>query len=437
VIDIGSRLEPFVDEYLVEGMQGLALRLHHPCPREVALRLDAPWEGLCSHYVTVFHDGALFRMYYRGWPDDSGYGTEDSTCLAFSDNGIRWEKPNLGIWDFHGSKENNIVWRGEGAHNFAPFLDGNPAASEDARYKAVAGAPLIAVASADGMRWRKIREEPILTEGAFDSQNTAFWDSEQGQYVCYFREWREEVRHIRRSTSPDFINWSAPEWVDFGAAPVEHLYTNSITPYFRAPHIRLGFPMRFAPGRKVMQDWPNDGLCDGVFMSSRDGLHWERRFMEAFLRPGLEPQNWTDRNNHIAWGVVPTGPEEISVYYLQHYQHPSIYIRRGALRTDGFVSVNAPYAGGELLTKLFIFAGGSLRLNYSTSAAGSIRVEVRDDTGSPLAGLSLDRCDEMFGDEIERVVSWGGKSDLSGLVGRPVRLRFAMRDADLYSLRFV
>ena len=158
--------------------------------------------------------------------------------------------------------------------------------------------------------------------------------------------------------------------------------------------------------------------------------------MEAFLRPGLEPQNWTDRNNHIAWGVVPTGPEEISVYYLQHYQHPSIYIRRGALRTDGFVSVNAPYAGGELLTKLFIFAGGSLRLNYSTSAAGSIRVEVRDDTGSPLAGLSLDRCDEMFGDEIERVVSWGGKSDLSGLVGRPVRLRFAMRDADVWAMRF-
>ena len=215
MINIGSRLELFVDEYLIERMEGLSLRLHHPRPAEIALHLDAPWEGPGSHYITVFHDGSRFRMYYRGSPGER----EESACLAYSYEGIYWQKRSLGIWDFQGSKENNIVWREEGAHNFAPFQDTNPAAKEEERFKAVAGGPLIGLASADGLHWKKMREEPIITEGAFDSQNVAFWDAEQGQYVCYLRDFRDGVRTIRRATSPDFLNWTQPEWLDFGDTP--------------------------------------------------------------------------------------------------------------------------------------------------------------------------------------------------------------------------
>lgn len=431
MINIGSRLEMLVDDFLIETMKELSLQMHRPCPREIALHLDAPWEGPGSHYITVLYDGDRFRMYYRGWSPQG----EESTCLAYSYDGVLWEKPRLGIWEFAGSKENNIVWRGQGAHNVAPFLDANPGAKDNERYKAVAGGPLIALASADGVRWRKMREEPIITEGAFDSQNVAFWDGEQGQYVCYLRDFRDGVRTIRRATSPDFLNWTRPEWLDFGETPPEHLYTNSILPYFRAPHIYLGFPKRFVPERKAIEDWPGKGVSDGVLMSSRDGLHW-RRWLEAFLRPGLDPENWTDRNNHIAWGIVPTEPGEISLYYLQHYQHPHIHIRRGTIRTDGFVSLNAPYAGGEFVTKPLTFEGACLVLNCATSAVGSIRVEIQNDSGLPMPGFSLEQCDEVFGDEIERVVTWNGRSNVGALAGKPVRLRFVMKDADLYSLRF-
>jgi len=111
-------------------------------------------------------------------------------------------------------------------------------------------------------------------------------------------------------------------------------------------------------------------------------------------------------------------------------------LRRASLRLDGFVSAGAPYRGGELLTKPLVFEGKELVLNYSTSAAGSIRAEVLDTGGKRVNGHTLDDCPEIYGDQIARVVSWTNGTDMSQLAGRPIRLRFVIIDADLYSLRF-
>jgi hypothetical protein len=238
------------------------------------------------------------------------------------------------------------------------------------------------------------------------------------------------------STSEDFIHWTDPQWVDYGGAPREHLYTNATIPYFRAPHIFLAFPKRFVPERHAIKEHPDPGVSDGVFMTSRDGVHWDRRFMEAFIRPGLNRNNWTQRSNMTAWGVVPTGPGEISIYHSEHYYHPTNRLRRSTLRTDGFVSVQVTYAGGEFVTRPLTFQGRELVLNYATSAVGSVRVEIQDAAGQPLPGHSLADGPEIYGDELERAVSWASGSDVSALAGQPIRLRFVMKDADLYSLRF-
>ncbi len=103
---------------------------------------------------------------------------------------------------------------------------------------------------------------------------------------------------------------------------------------------------------------------------------------------------------------------------------------------DGFVSVQAPFSGGELVTKPVVFEGKKLVMNYSTSAAGSVSVELQTEFGKPIDGFTLADCGEIYGDEIERVVSWKGNSDLSKLASTPVRLRFVIRDGDLYSIRF-
>jgi hypothetical protein len=150
--------------------------------------------------------------------------------------------------------------------------------------------------------------------------------------------------------------------------------------------------------------------------------------MEALIRPGLEPAAWGNRSNYAAWHVLPTSATEMSVFVLGD--------RRYVLRLDGFVSVNAPWRGGELLTKPLRFAGKELEINYSTSAGGAIRVEIQDADGKAVPGFTLDDCPEIVGDQISRAVKWKDGSNLSQLADKPIRLRFVMEDADLYSLRF-
>jgi hypothetical protein len=166
--------------------------------------------------------------------------------------------------------------------------------------------------------------------------------------------------------------------------------------------------------------------------------------MEAFLRPGLDPKNWggAHGNSTPAFGIVPTGPTEMSIYWQENFDnYPAKEIipklRRGAMRLDGFVSVNAGYSGGEFTTRPLTFAGKRLTLNLSTSAVGSVRVEIQDAGGAAVPGYALDDCPEIWGDEIARVVAWKSGTDVSGLAGRPVRLRFVMKDADVYAFQFL
>ena len=458
-INIDSRVELFVSHDLIDLMKDAQLRLHNPVPHGVVFTFDKPWEGGLSAYVTILKDGEEYRMYYRG----GGDLVREHTCVAFSKDSIHWTRPNLGLIAFDGSKDNNIIWTGEKkayceSHNFTPFIDLNPAAKPDQRYKAVTMTRiqvgeddrknvLLALVSADGIHWRKLRQEPIITDGAFDSQNTAFYDSYRNEYVCYLRAGQKGKKSVAQTTSKDFLHWTKPVLLDFGDSVPEHLYTNGIVPYFRAPHMLLGFPLRFIHPKdrnKIgLEQRETDGFSDAVFMSSRDGLHWDRTFMEAFIRPGPDPLNWGGAHGNMtpAWGIVPANGNEIAIYWADHYDNypkkdliPRLW--RGTVRTDGFASVNCPYSGGEMVTKPLVFTGRNLVINFATSAPGSVKVEIQDISGKPIPDYSLDDCAEFWGDEVDRVVAWKSGTDVSKLAGKPIRLRFVMHDADLYSIRF-
>ncbi len=446
--NINSRLELFVDDWLIEEMNGVSLQMHSPSPQEVVLEFDQPWEGSISYDPVVMKEGDRYRLWYRGCGSESTW-EDQCTAYAESADGVHWERPTLGIFEFNGNRENNIVLQGTEAKALCVFKDSNPKTPDSERYKAIGVGPPIdkratlrGFTSPDGVHWQTLDRDPILIAPddpwpMFDSHNVAFWDTLQNRYVIYARGWTPPgIRAIRRSVSDDFRHWSDLEFIDLGDSPTEHLYKNACTQYFRAPHIYLMFPKRFVPDRKFDKDWPASGLSESVFMTSRDGVHWDRRFMEPFLSLGSDPDNWTDRNLYVGVGVVPTGSAEMSVYFMEHYRRPSIRLRRGALRTDGFVSVNAPYVGGELLTKPLIFEGDKLIVNYATSVAGGLRVEIQDAEGQPIDGYRLAQCVEIFGDEIERVVRWENGSDVGSLAGRAVRLHFVMAAADLYAIQF-
>ena len=444
VIEIGDRWELLVDKYLIEFMKGdVELQLNKPVEREVVMIHDKPWEGNTCGYNTIFKDGDLYRMYYRGWSHDEK--TKEQVhqavvCYAESRDGIRWSRPNLSIVAFNGSKDNNIILEGLGSHNFTPFKDTNAACLPEARYKAVArgegndNKKLFAFQSADGIHWRLIKNEPILTEGAFDSQNLAFWDSMRNEYRCYFRDFRSGVRDIKTSTSKDFIHWTQPVWLEYPGAPKQHLYTNQIQPYFRAPHIFVGFPTRYVPER--------GSLTEGLLMTSRDGRIFHR-WDEAIIRPGRNKDKWHNRSNYIWLGIVetesnlPGAGNELSIYSNErYYKGPGVKTRRYTYRIDGFVSLHASFQGGEVITRPIIFQGSKLLMNFSTSAAGSVRAEIREAGGDPIRGYTLSECSEIYGDEIARVITWNSRSGLSELAGKAIRLRFVMRDADLFAFGF-
>jgi len=438
-ISIGSRRELFIDDVLIGGVSGdAARRLHHPCRMGPALVFDRPWEGRYCGYVAVVVVAADdVRLYYRGWPD---LNKPAVTCCAVSrDGGRTFTRPDLGLYEFDGSKHNNIVYMGPGTHNFTPFLDANPDAPQDQRFKALASAgpksALVPFVSADGFRWRRLTDHAVITDGAFDSQNLAFWDPVRKRYAAYFRDFRNGVRDIKMCTSTDFIHWTKPVWLSYGDAPKEHLYTNAVMPYPRAPHILIGFPCRFVPHRKKIASHAEQGMNDGVLMSSRDGVTFQR-WVEAFLRPGPDPLCWTDRNNYIAWGLAPSENGLYSLYWNEHYRYPTHRLQRGVIRVDGFASLHAGADGGEVLTRPVVFEGTALEINYATSAVGWVRVEICDEKGTPFDGFRAVDCSPLFGNEIAGRVAWGSGASLGDLAGRPVRLRFLLKDADVYSFRF-
>ena len=435
-VTINSRRELFIDSYLVDSLSGTARRrMHHPQFRQPVLQLDAPCEGSVSAYFTVMQVDGKIRLYYRGQGSE---GKRETTCVAESEDGLNFTRPKLGLYEWEGNKDNNIVWLGEGNHNFTPFLDLNPNAPPEQRFKAlasVASGPLAAFVSADGFAWKRLREEPVITKGAFDSQNLAFWDPLRKLYVEYHRGFRDGVRDIMTSTSADFLTWTEPQWLDYGGAPPEHLYTNAITPYFRAPHLYIGLPNRYVPGRKKVPSHKEDGVDDALLMSSRDGLHFER-WREAFLRPTLDDENWTDRNNYIAWGIVPLNERELAIYSTDHYRHATARLVLNTIRTDGFASLYADAEGGQALTRPFTFTGDRLEVNYATSAAGSLRFELCDAAGKPLSGFTLADSEPLYGNELAHTVAWRGGTDVSALAGQTVRLRINLKDADLFSVMF-
>ena len=440
-VDIGSRLELFVDDFLIDSLSGGATqKVHQPAPGEVVVVTGEPWEGNTCAYYSIFRDGDIYRMYYRGSHGDlKTQKTQhpEVTCYAESRDGIHFTKPKLGIVDWDGSKDNNIILKGLGSHCFVAFRDANPDAPPEARYKGISrGRPdgkkgLYVFQSPDGIHWSLIRNEPVITDGAFDSQNLAFWDPITKQYRDYHRTFTNKVRSIMTCTSPDFVTWTQPQLLQYPkGTPDEHLYTNAIRPYERAPHIRIGFPTRYRP---------SDSQVEPIFMSSRDGLLF-RRWNTAVIPPDAPKERDGNRSNYMANAVVtrPDNDRELLVYGSEaYYEGPDSRLRYFTYRVDGFVSVSTGADGGELLTKPVTFSGKSLTLNYAAQKGGSVRVELQSADGKPIPGFTLSDCKPLTGDEVSQTVEWKSGSDVSGLAGKPVRVRFSLKNADVYSLQFL
>ncbi len=448
-----------------------------------------------GHVARMYY--AMVRVDYS---DGKRIKHPERICYAQSVDGVHWEKPAMDLIPLPaGTRDRNIIWMENGRDRlgisgFSPFRDENPQCNPGHRYKAITEAGpmakqvlgrngLMALGSPDGLRWSMLHPDLIMEGGpgisGYDSQNLAFWDSCHGEYRLYrratFRQEQGAFRDILTATSKDFVHWTLPQRLSYQGATPDQLYTNNVIPYFRAPHLLVAFPTRYVqrPWCPAVEDLPersrrewvirNSGaepteraptesggqrsgtaVTDTQFMISRDGVNFHL-WGEAFIRPGLRTRNnWFYGDNFQSWGMLTTAsgmegaPDELSFYVSEGSRRPEQgrLCRRYTMRLDGFVSAQAGRAGGTCLTNSIAVTGNRLQVNFSASAAGSVRVQLQDQEGLPLPGFSLDDGVELLGDDLERTVRWRSGANMASLSGRFVRIRFDLVDADLFAFRF-
>ena len=477
------------DENLIEKSENLCLLSHKPERKNIALRCDDAWEGIHNGYGCLVKVGDTYRFYYRAIPARTLIENANSTsqktqskstiCVAESRNGITFTKPIIGKYEYYGTKANNIVYnREENIDNFSVFYDENPACPPEERFKALSSYSinydryLRYYASADGYDFTYMRDLPL--RGFFDSFQTVMWDKATEQYFVFYRSYHspegEEVpfdvdiesgcyayRDVRVATSKDFIHFEEHGQIHLvGESVPEQLYTNQIIKYFRDESTFIGFPVRYTDRSAEKENYADMPIydyrskvisafgrtataqTDCLIMTSSDGFSFDCR-EEAFMTSGPEGRaNWWYGDNYMAYGMALTpsdiegADDEISMYFPENYRVKSVHFRRYTIRQDGFFSWFGPYKGAEVLTKEIEIASDSLVVNFATSSAGSLKVTVCDENGDAIDGYESN---VLFGDKVDRPMRF--PKSLSSLIGKKVRLRFALKDAHLYSFAFL
>jgi len=472
----GTQKQLFIDRKFIAHARGIRLRVNPPRKAGPVLSGERPWEEQAiGGYISVLEHEGVYKMWYFS----AAKGAGSNLCYATSTDGLRWDRPSLGVVEFRGSRDNNIVLAG--ASEGAVFLD--PVAPPHQRFKTLSAAgggrksplgttdkgTLVLLASPDGIHWNQ--EVEVLPFHS-DTQNNLFWDQRLGKYVAYLRGWnplrcvvrceipREQIFQTwpyQPSDRPRYL-WSIFPWgknwppalstelptvlaCDEKDPPNTDVYTPNVRPYPYADSVYLGFPSIFrhtaAPGTEKI---PVEGLLEVQLAVSRDGIRFDRLDRRPYIGLGFSGE----LDSHCIYcglGMIRRG-NQLYQYYVGYSSEHSKWPPAGSAimlavqRLDGFVSANAPPEGGELTTPLLTFQGSRLELNIDTSATGLAQVELQAPDGLPIPGFELRNSDPVVCNDVARPIAWRGNVDLSRLRGSPLRLRIRLHNARLFAFQF-
>jgi len=457
VIDVGSQSQLFIDSLFFDKVQNVQLKLCPPTKTpDPVLRPDRIWENVTLSWFNVMDDGGKYRMWYECYDLDGWVGTDDTSfCYAESSDGIHWTKPELNLFEYKGSRKNNILFRMIGppgshsrVHGACVFKD--PTAPPEQRYKAVSqglfdkmGPRPYYVAgmySADGLRWTR-HVDPICKVFA-DSQYSGLWDPQLKSYVLFGRTFGRG-RSIGRSASADFAQFKPLEQVlqtDDRDPPNSDLYNPAVLKYPYAANVYLMFTSLYQHGPDTL---------DIRLAVSRDGVKWTWPQQSVPYIALGKPGTFDGGSLYMGQGLLKIG-NQISLYYsgspLKHEQAEPEFLRkpgnerlfsRVVSRLDGFAAADAGPQGGFFVTPPLRFAGSVLKLNVQTREGGSVRVGLIDEQGTALKNRSVDDCLPITGDHIDHIVRWKDGPDVGPQAGKPTRLRIEMTNASIYAFRFL
>ena len=453
-------LHLLVDDLEVEARFGLHHLLARPERRtpDPVLEADRPWEGTAAGlWASVLFDAdrQRYRMWYRSFHDKRPRNDRNFLNYAESDDGVAWEKPELGQIEFDGAAT-NIVYRPGGedlrsmeCHGVLIDDDG----PEASRYKLPAWHGftdkardgLYALTSPDGLAWHR-SDEPVLPLAG--DRHAALWDEERGEFVVYtrpprFRSQRKprEIaaaeaglpykRIVARTTSRDFEHWSDFVTVlrnDDSDVPGHQFY--SISP-IRYGNRYLAFVDVYDTDYERM--WV-------TLASSLDGIHWERHLRHRpFLDLGPEG-SWEDYWINITNNPPVREGDKLRFWYMGRWQAHGLSYRTGAMGSfligvDRFCGLVAGREPGRLVTNPVVVGGPELTLNANLRN-GQARVEVRDAIGTPIPGMSLAECEPISGDQTDAPVRFTSGKSLATLVGQSVKLLIELDYGQVFAYRF-
>jgi hypothetical protein len=459
---LGSEARLFVDMRDVAARENVTRTFHqavrhgeHP-----VLRQEAPWERMSGMTASVIYDADAGR--FKAWYMAGFYapGVEHVQCLATSDDGVHWDRRRLGLHEALGSRENNIVIPAayhDGKDHFESMLKDPLDADGERRYKALGWSsydwdgPLSGIYSAtspDGQRWTH-SAEPVFRHhprpgtddlGPVGDAQSLMIDTRRRRYVAMLRGRGPRLM----SVSEDFVKWSAPRPFLYPLHEEEALYNNTGFVYGDQ---YLGFLTHF-------NKHPLEQTQTLQLLSSRDAETWTRvpGGTERPLIPLADVGAW-DRFQIMLTGAppIPVG-DRLYIYYrgtarrhnkvakefdprIAPDQDPgTMAIGLATVRRDGFASLDASFDGGTVTTGVLSLGGSALSVNVKADY-GEVRVAVLREDGEAVEGFAEEDCAPLHTDSVAARVRWKGGHSLEALAGRPVRLRFRLKNARLYSYR--
>jgi len=447
--DATGNWQLFIDDYWIETSSGVAATLHQPTKHadNPLIVGDATWARNPYGFGSVVFDEEedVFKLWYMSY--NYGFPLADRTPILYatSRDGVSWDRPTLGLHEFRGSKENNIVLTSYGHHDlYSPTVIIDPRDPDpERRYKMtwwdfpLGPEPyqddgMCVAFSPDGIHWKRYPGNPVLSakkqENSISDVISVMFDRRSGKYVAYTKGWADpwpDHRQIVRTESTDFVNWSEPEVVLRHERSLRdpQSYGMPVTQY---ESVYVGL---LASYKK-----PGNETIDIQLAVSHDNQQWSRVAGQATFIPLGSNGDWDD-GMIFAFPMIRHQDRIFIVYggwdgpHDTRERHAAIGL--ATLRRDGFVSLDARDTRGILTTRPMRNAQGPLLINADASS-GSIRVEVLGPDGEALPGYSSDDSAEVRTDSIVGRATWKTVNELPE-TDDPIRLRFLLANASLYS----
>lgn len=390
---------------------------------------EKPWEQRFDNFygsIIYEEDKELYRLWWNPFiydPDEGAEERENGLEYAYSKNGIKWTKPNLGLVEYEGSRKNNLINRDSG-HGHGIFKD--PHEADPAKlYKMIARESGVSVAySTDGMHWSDWIK---AFKAKADTHNNAIWAPTLNRYVAISREFRGEGnnrrRVVARSESKDFLSgWSDVEIVMDGG-PKFQTYANAV---FHHAGVYLGLVAIFDTS-----DGPTDNKVWTELAWSPDTKQWHRICEGTPFIPNSTVEGDPD------WGTAYAclnplfrDTDEVRIYYGgcdgKHNRYRDGYLMLATIRKDRWAGYEASGVGA-VETAGVTCDGPNLYVCADVREGGSIRAEV---IGAD--GLALNDCKPIRTDVSDGRITWSGR-DLKELRGSAIKLRFELEKATIYS----